>query len=93
MKQAFLDVVGFWKTHILDCSLIANPLYQVTQKNDLTWSPEQQALKQTQQTAHAAAFGPAWAGQDTMREQSHLKPLAESPREDSRSALRFWIQE
>ena len=41
--QAFLGVVGFWKIHILDYKLIANPLNQVTwKKNIFTWGPEQQ---------------------------------------------------
>lgn len=28
--QAFLGLVGFWRTHIPNLSLIANPLYLVT---------------------------------------------------------------
>ncbi|KAK4823432.1 hypothetical protein QYF61_002118 [Mycteria americana] len=39
---AFLGVVGFWRMHIPNCSLIVSPLYQVTQKkNDFKWGPEQ----------------------------------------------------
>lgn len=69
MKQAFLVTVGFWRMHIPDRSLSANRPYQVIQKkNDFTWGPEQQqAFEQTEQIAHAAAFGPVWAGKDIKR--------------------------
>ncbi|KFP92738.1 hypothetical protein N329_01682, partial [Haliaeetus albicilla] len=41
--QAFLGVVGFWRMHIPNYSLIVSPLYQVTWKNyDFKWGPEQQ---------------------------------------------------
>lgn len=70
MKQAFLVTVGFWRMHIPDRSLSANRPYQVIQKkNDFTWGPEQQqAFEQTEQIAHAAAFGPVWAGKDIKKE-------------------------
>ncbi|GAB0206970.1 hypothetical protein GRJ2_003162600 [Grus japonensis] len=64
--QAFLGVVGFWRMHIPNYSLIASPLYQVTQKNDFKWGPEQrQAFEQIkQEIVHAVALGPVWAGPD-----------------------------
>ena len=41
--QSFLGVVGFWRMHVPNYSLIVSPLYQVTRKqNDFTWGPEQQ---------------------------------------------------
>ncbi|GAB0207973.1 hypothetical protein GRJ2_003263000 [Grus japonensis] len=40
--QAFLGVVGFWRMHVLNYSLIVSPLYHVTRKkNDFKWGPEQ----------------------------------------------------
>ncbi|PKU37287.1 hypothetical protein llap_12403 [Limosa lapponica baueri] len=40
--QDFLGIVGFWKMHSPDCSLIVSPLYKVTQKKiDFKWGPEQ----------------------------------------------------
>ncbi|GAB0204117.1 hypothetical protein GRJ2_002877300 [Grus japonensis] len=40
--QAFLGVVGFWRMHFPNYSLIVSPLYQVTQKkNNFKWGPEQ----------------------------------------------------
>ncbi|NXT47213.1 POL3 protein, partial [Pluvianellus socialis] len=65
--QAFLGVVGFWRMHIPDYSLIVSPLYQVTRKrNDFKWGPEQrQAFEQIkQEIVHAVALGPVWTGQD-----------------------------
>ncbi|GAB0203012.1 hypothetical protein GRJ2_002766800 [Grus japonensis] len=65
--QAFLDVVGFWRMHIPNYSLIVSPLYHVTwKKNDFKWSPEQrQAFEQIkQEIVHAVALGPVWAGPD-----------------------------
>ncbi|KAK4807067.1 hypothetical protein QYF61_018408 [Mycteria americana] len=65
--QAFLGVVGFWRMHIPNYSLIVSPLYQVTQKkNDFKWGPEQgQAFEQIKrEIVHAVALGPVRAGQD-----------------------------
>ncbi|KFV18712.1 hypothetical protein N340_13797, partial [Tauraco erythrolophus] len=65
--QAFLGIVGFWRTHIPDYSQIVKPLYQVTwNKNNFEWGPEQrQVFEQIkQETAHAVALGPVWTGQD-----------------------------
>ncbi|KFQ59496.1 hypothetical protein N334_05702, partial [Pelecanus crispus] len=65
--QAFSGVVGFWRMHIPNCSLIVSPLYQVTwKKNNFKWDPEQQqAFEQiNQEIVHAVALGPVWAGQD-----------------------------
>ncbi|KAK4807215.1 hypothetical protein QYF61_024335 [Mycteria americana] len=59
--QAFLGVVGFWRMHIPNYSLIVSPLYQVTQKkNDFKWGPEQrQAFEQIKrEIVHAVALGP-----------------------------------
>ncbi|GAB0207213.1 hypothetical protein GRJ2_003186900 [Grus japonensis] len=40
--QAFLGIVGFWRMHIPNYSLIASPLYHATRKkNDFKWGPEQ----------------------------------------------------
>ncbi|KAK4805199.1 hypothetical protein QYF61_002441 [Mycteria americana] len=64
---AFLGVVGFWRMHIPNYSLIASPLYQVTPKeNDFKWGPEQrQAFEHIErETVHAVALGPVQAGQD-----------------------------
>ncbi|KQK79943.1 hypothetical protein AAES_100954 [Amazona aestiva] len=65
--QAFLGVVGFWRLHILNYSLIVSPLYYVTRKkNDFKWGPEQQqAFEQIkQEIVHAGALGPVWTGPD-----------------------------
>ncbi|KQL59863.1 hypothetical protein AAES_15613 [Amazona aestiva] len=65
--QAFLGAVGFWRMHIPNYSLIASPLYYVTQKkNDFKWGPEQQqAFEQIKrQTVHAVAQGPVRTGPD-----------------------------
>ncbi|KAK4826299.1 hypothetical protein QYF61_007146 [Mycteria americana] len=65
--QAFLGVVGFWRLHIPNYSLIVSLLYQVTQrKNDFKWGPEQrQAFEQIkQEIVHAVDFGPVLAGKD-----------------------------
>ncbi|GAB0176012.1 hypothetical protein GRJ2_000066400 [Grus japonensis] len=65
--QAFLGVVGFWRMHIPNYSLIVSPLYHVTQKkNDFKWGPEQrQAFEQIkQEIVHAVALGPVRAGPD-----------------------------
>ncbi|KFQ59744.1 hypothetical protein N334_13653, partial [Pelecanus crispus] len=65
--QAFLGVVGFWRIHIPNYSLIVSPLYQVTRKkDDFKWGPEQQqAFEQIKgEIVHAVALGPVWAGQD-----------------------------
>ncbi|GAB0207781.1 hypothetical protein GRJ2_003243800 [Grus japonensis] len=44
--QAFLGIVGFWRMHIPNYSLILSPLYQVTQKkNEFKWGPEQRSRK------------------------------------------------
>ncbi|KAK4828266.1 LOW QUALITY PROTEIN: hypothetical protein QYF61_024931 [Mycteria americana] len=64
--QAFLGVVGFWRMHIPNYSLIISPLYQVTwKKNDFKWGPEQrQAFEQIKrEIVHAVALGPVQAGQ------------------------------
>ncbi|GAB0185014.1 hypothetical protein GRJ2_000966700 [Grus japonensis] len=94
--QAFLGVVGFWRMHIPNYSLIVSPLYHVTRKkNDFKWGPEQrQAFEQIkQEIVHAVALGPVWAGPDVKKcavhrswgEWSYLESLAESTRGDSRS--------
>ncbi|GAB0208982.1 hypothetical protein GRJ2_003363900 [Grus japonensis] len=64
--QAFLGVVGFWRMHIPNYSLIVSPLYHVTWKNDFKWGPEQrQAFEQIkQEIVHAVALGPVRAGPD-----------------------------
>ncbi|GAB0188949.1 hypothetical protein GRJ2_001360200 [Grus japonensis] len=65
--QAFLGVVGFWRMHIPNYSLIVSPLYHVTRKkNDFKWGPEQrQAFEQIkQEIVHAVALGPVRAGPD-----------------------------
>ncbi|GAB0207586.1 hypothetical protein GRJ2_003224300 [Grus japonensis] len=65
--QAFLGVVGFWRMHIPNYSLIVSPLYHITRrKNDFKWGPEQQqAFEQIkQEIVHAVALGPVQAGPD-----------------------------
>ena len=65
--QAFLGVVGFWRMHIPNYSMIVSPLYQVTRKkNDFKWGPEQQqAFEQIKrEIVHAVALGPVRAGPD-----------------------------
>ncbi|GAB0209754.1 hypothetical protein GRJ2_003441100 [Grus japonensis] len=65
--QAFLGVVGFWRMHIPNYSLIVSPLYHITRKkNDFKWGPEQrQAFEQIkQEIVHAVALGPVRAGPD-----------------------------
>ncbi|GAB0206794.1 hypothetical protein GRJ2_003145000 [Grus japonensis] len=65
--QAFLVILGFWRMHIPNCSLIVSPLCQVTwKKNDFKWGPEQrQAFEQIkQETVCAVAIGPVRAGPD-----------------------------
>ncbi|KAK4807003.1 hypothetical protein QYF61_000332 [Mycteria americana] len=65
--QAFLGVVGFWRMHIPNYSLIVSPLYQVTRKKkDFKWGPEQRpAFEQIKrEIVHAVALGPVRAGQD-----------------------------
>ncbi|GAB0207870.1 hypothetical protein GRJ2_003252700 [Grus japonensis] len=65
--EAFLGVVGFWRMHIPNYSLIVSPLYHVTRKkNDFKWGPEQrQAFEEIkQEIVHAAALGPVRAGPD-----------------------------
>ncbi|GAB0203616.1 hypothetical protein GRJ2_002827200 [Grus japonensis] len=65
--RAFLGVVGFWRMHIPNYSLIVSPLYHVTRKkNDFKWGPEQrQAFEQIkQEIVHAVALGPVRAGPD-----------------------------
>ena len=65
--QSFLGVVGFWRMHVPNYSLIVSPLYQVTQKkNDFMWGPEQQqAFEQIkQEIARAVALGPVRMEQD-----------------------------
>ncbi|GAB0206212.1 hypothetical protein GRJ2_003086800 [Grus japonensis] len=92
--QVFLGVVGVWRMHIPNYSLIVSPLYHVTQKkNDFKWSPEQQqAFEEIKQDIiHAVALGPVRAGPDMkmfslhQREWPYLDSLAESTRGDSRS--------
>ncbi|GAB0183962.1 hypothetical protein GRJ2_000861500 [Grus japonensis] len=65
--QAFLGVVGFWRMHIPNYSLIVSPLYHVTwKKNDFKWGPEQrQAFEQIkEEIVHAVALRPVRAGPD-----------------------------
>ena len=65
--QAFLGIVGFWRMHIPNHSLIVSPLYQMTwKKNDFKWGPEQQqAFEQIKwEIVHAVALGPVRAGPD-----------------------------
>ncbi|GAB0206206.1 hypothetical protein GRJ2_003086200 [Grus japonensis] len=65
--QVFLGVVGFWRMHIPNYSLIVSPLYHETRKkNDSKWGPEQrQAFEEIkQEIVHAVALGPVRAGPD-----------------------------
>ena len=65
--QSFLGVVGFWRMHVPNYSLIVSPLYQgARKKNDFMWGPEQQqAFEQIkQEIARAVALGPVRMEQD-----------------------------
>ncbi|KAK4810593.1 hypothetical protein QYF61_007330 [Mycteria americana] len=65
--QAFLGVVGFWRMHIPNYSLIVSPLCQVTwKKTNFKRGPEQrQSFEQIKrEIVHAVALGPVRAGQD-----------------------------
>ncbi|KAK4827198.1 hypothetical protein QYF61_015226 [Mycteria americana] len=65
--QAFLGIVGFWRMHIPNYSLITSSLYQVTwKKNHFKWSPEQQEVYEQikQEIVHEVGLVPVWAGQD-----------------------------
>ena len=43
--QSFLGIVGFWRMHVPNYSLIVSPLYQVTwKKNDFIWGPDSSRL-------------------------------------------------
>ncbi|KAK4831870.1 hypothetical protein QYF61_019882 [Mycteria americana] len=99
--QAFLGVVGFWRMHIPNYSLIVSPLYQVTRKkNNFKWGPEQrQAFEQIkQEVVHAVALGPVQAGQDvknvlytTARENGPTWSLwQKAPGEARGRPLGFW---
>lgn len=50
-KNTSLGIVGFWRMHVPNYSLIVSLLCQVTQKkNDFKWGPEQQqAFEQLKQ--------------------------------------------
>ena len=59
--QSFLGVVGSWRMHVPNYSLIVSPLYQVTlKKYNFVWGPEQQqAFEQIkQEIARAVALRP-----------------------------------
>ncbi|GAB0188725.1 hypothetical protein GRJ2_001337800 [Grus japonensis] len=62
----FLGIVGFWRMHVPNYSLIGSPLCKVTWKNDFKWGPEQgQDFEQIkQEVVHAVALGPVRAGPD-----------------------------
>ncbi|KQK77706.1 hypothetical protein AAES_122450 [Amazona aestiva] len=65
--QAFLGVVGFWRVHILNYSLIISLLYHVTwKKNDFKWGPEQQqAFEQIKgEIVHTVVLEPVRTGPD-----------------------------
>ncbi|KAK4816448.1 hypothetical protein QYF61_017176 [Mycteria americana] len=97
--QAFLGVLGFWRMHIPNYSLIVSPLYRVTQKkNDFEWGPEQQqAFEQIKWEIH---FGPAQRGQDvknvlytSARDHGPTWNLwQKAPGETRRQPLGFWSQ-
>ncbi|KAK4806844.1 LOW QUALITY PROTEIN: hypothetical protein QYF61_012565 [Mycteria americana] len=78
--QAFLGVVGFWRMHIPNYSLIVSPLYQGTRKKtDFKWGPEQrQAFEQIKrEIVHAVALGPVRAGQDILAAYEGLRAASE----------------
>ena len=65
--QSFQGVVGFWRMHVPNYSLIISPLYQVMRKkHNFVCGPEQQqAFEQIkQEIACAMALGPVQIGQD-----------------------------
>ena len=93
--QSFLGIVGFWRMHVPNYSLIVSPLYQVTwKKNDFTWGPErQQAFEKIKQEI-ARAMTPGASTDRTgckehplrccWRERSHLEFVAKNLRGDPR---------
>ncbi|PKU35803.1 hypothetical protein llap_13890 [Limosa lapponica baueri] len=94
--QAFLDVMGCWRTHIPGYSQTVKPLYEATQKkNEFTWHHEQQqAFEQIkEETAGAVPLGPVRRGQDikkcalycNWKQRPYLEPMAGRTRGDSRS--------
>ncbi|GAB0207605.1 hypothetical protein GRJ2_003226200 [Grus japonensis] len=101
--QAFLGVVGFWRMHIPNYSLIVSPLYHVTRKkNEFKWGPEeQQAFEQIkQEIVHAVALGPVQAGPDVKNvlytlagENGPTWSLWQKPPGETRGRpLGFWSQ-
>ena len=68
--QSFLGVVGFWRMHVPNYSLIVSPLYQVTRKKyNFVWCHEQQQTFEQikQEMACAVALGPVRTGQDVKK--------------------------
>ncbi|KQK85533.1 hypothetical protein AAES_39441 [Amazona aestiva] len=101
--QAFLDVVGFWRMHIPNYSLIVSPLYHGTlKKNDFKCGPEQQqAFEQIKrEIVHAVALGPVRTGPDVKnvlytaaRENDPTWSLwQKAPGETRGRPLGFWSQ-
>ncbi|GAB0209011.1 hypothetical protein GRJ2_003366800 [Grus japonensis] len=89
--QAFLGVVGFWRMHIPNYSLIVSPLYHITRKkNDFKWGPEQrQAFEQIkQEIGHAVVWDARLVQACWCRIQGHYEPaegaLGESSLGESR---------
>ena len=63
--QSFLGVVGFWRLHVPNYSLIVHFLHQVTRmKNDFTFQKHQAFEQIEEDIARAMALGPVWLGQD-----------------------------
>ncbi|GAB0208294.1 hypothetical protein GRJ2_003295100 [Grus japonensis] len=65
--QTYLGVVGFWRMHVPNNSVIVSPLYQVTwKKSDFKWGTEQRKAFEEikEEIVHAVALGPVWAGPD-----------------------------
>ncbi|KAK4820379.1 hypothetical protein QYF61_025455 [Mycteria americana] len=100
-KKETQAIVGFWRMHIPNYSLIVSTLYQVTRKkNDFKWGPEQrQDFEQIkQEIVHAVALGPVQAGQDakialytTAGENGPTWSLwQKAPRETRGQPLGFW---
>ena len=65
--QSFWGIVGFWRMHVPNYSLIVRPLFQVTRKKyNFAWGPGQhQVFKNIkQEIACAVTLRPVWMGQD-----------------------------
>lgn len=98
----FLDIMGFWNTHIPGYSQLVRLLCWVTQNNYSDWGPEhQRAVQQIkQQIVHGVAYQPVQTGPDVRnvlyavaREHDLNWSLwQKSPVETQGQTLGFWSE-